>query len=204
MISQLLVRELRTAVARNKHEVMSDGGIWLPGAKSEIRVGGVFEHKLNDEPWRVDANLLPTEGLNAMLDIALGALAKQANWYMAPFATATTPINTLTAATFDSAMTEFTNYTEVSRSLWTPAAAAAGVVTNAATPIQITIGSATGTVNTSIHGLGLISASAKEATGGKLMACTLFKDSGGDPRPRLGLVQGDLLGLRYTITLTST
>lgn len=197
MLNTKLMSELRRAVADHAYDVTEDGGLWLPGAKSLITCGGVFEHRLNDGPWHADPNLLPTEGLNAILDIALGAATKQTNWYMAPFATNTAPSSSLTAANFTATQTEFVNYTGT-RALWTPAAAAAGVVTNAATPVSITVGAATGSVNTSIYGLGLISASAQSATTGKLAACALFASA------RTGLVVGDLLGLRYTITLTSS
>lgn len=201
MISKVLERELRRALANHKYEITPQG-VFLPRAKTEILIGGVFEHRLNDGPWEVDPNLLPTEGRNNLLDIALGATAKNAIVVMAPFATNTAPTDALTAANFDSTQTEFTNYTETSRRTWTPAAAASGVVTNAASPVSITIGSATGPTNENIYGLALIAGasgvSVKEATSGKLIACALFA------RARENLQETDVLGLRYTITLTSS
>lgn len=198
MISQALVRDIRKAVRRNRYE-MTPGGVLFPDAK--VQCGGIFEHNLNGGPWKADPNLLPTQGRNAMLDIALGGVAKQSNWYMPPFAANVDPTNSLTAANFAATQTEFTNYTEGARALWTPAAASSGVITNAATLVQITIGAGS---QFDMYGLALISASAKSATTGVLAACTLFKDGDGDPDPRLGLHTGDVLGLRYTITLTST
>ena len=197
MISNTLLRELRKAIASNRYDVTPDG-LWLPGAKSLIQAGGIFETNLNDSGWVIDPNLLPTQGRNALLDIALGSVSKETNWYFAPFATATAPTNSLTAANFAATQTEFTNYDEAARVLWTPGAAANGVISNSATPVSITIGALTGTVNTSIHGLALISASPKGSTNGKLAACTLFATA------RLGLQDDDILGLRYTITLTSS
>jgi hypothetical protein len=201
MISKTLERELRRALENNKYEITAQG-IFLPQAKSEIVAGGVFEHCLNGGPWTADPNLLPTEGRNAMLDIALGATTKLAGFYIVPFATNTAPTDALTAANYDSTQTEFDNYVESSRRTWTPAAAASGVVTNAATPVSITIDDATGPTNVNIYGLGLIGGAAgtatKHATSGKLIACTLFTN------PRLNLQETDILGLRYTITLTSS
>lgn len=201
MISQAVTRDIRRALANRRFEIdEKGGGILFQDAK--LYAGGVFEHSLNQGPWELAPNLMPKQGRNAMLDIALGAVAKQANWYMAPFATNTAPADTLTAANFASVQTEFTNYAGSSRALWTPAAAVDGVTTNTATPVSITIGNG---VQVNMYGLGLISSSAKSATTGLLGACALFMAADNvTPRPRLGLVEGDDLGLRYTITLTST
>ncbi len=200
MVNSKLVGELRRAIANKRYE-KSEGGILFSGSK--LTIGGVFETQLNDGPWVPSPNILPTEGLNALLDITLGAVAKQTNWYMAPFAENVEPTNALTAANFAATQTEFKNYSESARALWTPATAAGGVITNAATSVTITIANG-GTFNQfDMYGLALISASAKGATSGKLAACTFFKDGDGDPAPRLNLVYLDVLGLRYSVTLTS-
>ena len=193
MISEALVRELRKTVRLHRYEE-TGSGFFFPEAKLNIG-GGVFEHRLNDGPWVVDPNLLPTQGRNMLLDIALGDQDKETAWYMAPFATNTAPTSNLTAANFTATQTEFTNYDEATRALWTPDAAANGVKSNAGTPVSITIGNG---AQTAMYGLGLLSASAKSATTGLLAACTLFANA------RTGLQDGDILGLRYTITLTSS
>jgi hypothetical protein len=198
MIAPKVARELRRAIANHRYEE-TPIGILFPQAK--VYAGGLFETRLNGGPWWAHPNLLPTQGLNALLDIALGAVSKETNWYIAPFNANVAPTSTLTAANFTSTQTEFTNYTEATRALWTPASASSGSVNNTASPVSITIGSG---AQNDIYGLALISASAKSATTGKLAACTLLKDSDGDPKPRLDLVEGDELGLRYSISLTSS
>ena len=196
MISNAVARELRRAIEHNRYEE-SAGGILFPD--SGIHVGGLFETALNDGGWEPGVNLLPTQGLNNCLNAFLGGSAfnPEDAWYFAPFATNTAPGLGLTAANFTATQTEFTNYDETTRALWTPAAAAAGVITNAATAVSITVGSATGSTNTSIYGLALLSASAKSATTGVLAACALLATA------RTGLQDGDILGLRYSITLTN-
>lgn len=198
MISNTLVRELRRSIARHKYEFDDQGGLYLPEAKSTITAGGIFGTSLNDGAWQPAPNLLPTQGRNSILDIALGNVAKETNWYFAPFATNTAPTSALTAANFDATQTEFDNYDEVTRALWTPDAASNGVKSNVGTPVSITIGSATGPTNVNIYGLALISSSTKSGTGGRLAACALL------PAARENLQDNDILGLRYTITLTST
>lgn len=200
MVNSRIVKELRRAVANKRYEE-SEGGILFN--QSNLVIGGVFETKLNDGPWIPSPNILPTEGLNAFLDITLGAVAKQTNWYLAPFAENVEPTSALTAANFNSTQTEFRNYAEATRALWTPATAAGGVITNAATPVSITIANGGTFDQFDMYGLALISASAKAATSGKLAACTFFKDSEGNDAPRLNLMYQDVLGLRYVVTLTS-
>ena len=202
MINPKVVAEIRRAVARKQYEIADAGRLYLTAAKAFA--GGVFEHSLNGGPWELAPNLLPTQGRNFILDVALGALAKQAAWYMAPFATNTAPIAGLTAANFAATQGEFKNYTAATRALWTPDASANGVQANTTTGITITIDDGTTFNQFDMYGLGLISSSAKGATTGFLAACALFLDGDGDPRPRMGLVETDVLGLRYTITLTSS
>jgi len=199
MINLSLVRDIRRAASNHRYEVMDSGEILFTDAK--VRAGGVFETCLNHGVWEPSPNLLPKLGRNFIWDVAFGAVAKATNWYMAPFATNTAPTDSLTAANFAATQTEFTNYTQTSRALWTPGAAVDGVVTNTATPVSITIGSG---AQVDMYGLALLSAAAKSATTGVLAACTLFKAADGiTPKPRMGLVEGDDLGLRYTNTLTS-
>ena len=192
MISSKLVRELRRAIERNKFEF--DGGdVVFSGAK--LRGGGVFETNLNNQGWELGPNMLPEQSRNLVLDIAYGAVAKVAAWYIAPFADNVAITDDLTAANFADTQTEFTNYTQPARQVWTPAAAVDGVVTNAAAAASITIG-ATSQLN--IYGLAMLSASPKLSENGSIGAATLL------PNPRLGLVTADILGLRYMITLLST
>lgn len=198
--NQALSRDLRKALSNRKFEV-SDAGVLFPGAR--IVAAGIFETFLNDGPWEPIYNILPYQGLNMLLDVALGASSKETGWWFAGFATATDPSSSTTAANFNTQLTEFTNYSG-GRLQWTPAAAVDGVITNAATPVTLTVGNATGLTNTSLHGWGLLSNGTKLSTSGKCAAAARLKDSNGDPKPKLLLSEGDVIGARYTLTLTST
>lgn len=188
-----VANELRRALRNGHFEPTDDGRIHFNQLK--ILAAGVFEHNLNHGPWAVDRNLLVTEGLNYLLDSALRAQTQLSAWYVAPFAANVTPVAGLTAATFASTQTEFTNYTAAARQAWTLVAAASGVLTNAAAPAYFTVDDG---VQTAIYGFGLLSASAKSSTSGKLVAAAKLATA------RTGLVEDDVIGARYSITLTSS
>lgn len=193
MINPKLVRELQRAIANKRYEE-TPSGILFPTLN--VHAGGLFETSLNGQPWEPGLNMVPTLGLNNCLNAFLGGSGfnPEDAWYFAPFATNTAPTLSLTAANFTATQTEFTNYAEGARQLWTPAAAVGGVITNAATQVTITIGSGG---QTAIYGLALLSASAKSATTGVLAACALLASA------RTGLQVGDILGERYSLTLAN-
>lgn len=137
-------------------------------------------------------NLVSSQGLNHILDVVLGSTSPESTWYLAPFAGNATPASGWTAANFDSNATEFTNYTEAVRQTYSPAAASGGVITNAASQAEITIGSG---AQDTIYGVGLISASGKEATTGVLLAAARLSSA------RTGLLEDDVIALRYQLTI---
>lgn len=184
--------EFLRAIRNHKYEI-AQNGLFFPAAK--VILGGHFEHSLNKGPWIVEPNIVPTEGMNYLLETGLRAGTAASNWYIAPFAANVTPGLTLTAATFTSTTTEFTSYSESTRQAWTPAAAASSIITNTASPATVTINSGG---QTSMYGAGLLSASAKSATTGYLAAAVKFATA------RTGLANGDTMGLKYTITASSS
>lgn len=190
--------EFLRALRNHQYEV-TPSGILFP--RQKIHFGGAFENSLQDRktrewgPWYVDANIVTTEGMNYILAGGLASGSVLTAWYIAPFAANVTPVAGLTAATFTATQTEFTSYAETTRQAWTQAGASGGVISNTASPAVITVNTGG---QTTIYGLGLISASAKSATSGKLFAAALLATA------RTGLQNLDVLGLRYTVTATST
>lgn len=136
-------------------------------------------------------NLVPTEGLNYILEAALRAGTVLPNWFVALFEGNYTPVAGVTAATFPAAATESTAYDEATRVAWVSAAAAAGVVTNAASKAVFTI-NATKT----IYGIAMSSASAKGATTGALVSVAKFAAA-------KSVVATDILNVTSSITMTS-
>lgn len=145
-------------------------------------------------------NIIPTQGLNEILDVAVGAVAKEAAWYVYIFKTNYTPIASNTASNSlgvaglhgecqDADYTPVTN-----RPAYTIVAAAAGVITNAASKAAYTIVPAG---PTTIYGAGICSSQAKTATTGFLLAAKKFDTS-------RSVVTGDVLYVTYQISSTSS
>ncbi len=137
-------------------------------------------------------NLIPTEGLDHILNIAMRNGTPVASWYVALFEGNYTPVAGLTAATFPSAATECTAYDEATRPLWNSAAASNGVITNSANKAVFTM-NATKTV----YGIVMTSANAKSATSGVLTSAVRFAAS-------KNVAATDILNVTSSITLTSS
>ena len=138
-------------------------------------------------------NLMPTEGLNYFLDTSIRNQAQLTAWYIAiTEGVSWTPAITDTALNVVGNSTESTAYTESVRQTYTVVAAAAGVLTNAASPAVFTI-NATKT----IYGGFISSASAKSATTGKISSAALFSSS-------KAVASTDVLSITATITLTTS
>lgn len=186
--------EILRALANRKFEPTADGGILLGAGINAIPMG-VFdvEHRRGgDMLARVaGSNIIPTEGLNHILSSVVAGGSQVLTWYMALFEGNVTPNASLTAATFTATTIECTAYDEATRVAFQEGSPAAGVIDNAANRALFTM-NATKTV----YGGALLSASAKSATTGTLLAAARFAT------PR-NVVAADELSVRYTLTLTS-
>ena len=186
--------EVLRALANRKYEINDEGGILLGSGINAIPMG-VFdvEHRRGgDLIARVaGSNIIPTEGLNHILDVIFHGATQVNPWYIALFEGNVTPGASYTAANFASNATECTAYTESARVVFNEGAAAAGVTDNASNRAVFTM-NATKTV----YGGALLSVSTKSATTGMLAAAARF----GNTR---NVVADDELAVKYTLTLTS-
>lgn len=186
--------EILRALANHKYDITDTGGILLGAGINAIPMGvfDVDHRRGGDLIARVaGSNVIPTEGLNHILSAVVAGGSQVLTWYMALFEGNVTPGASLTAATFTGTTTECTAYDESTRVAFQEGAAAAGVIDNAANRALFTM-NATKTV----YGGALLSASAKSATTGTLLAAARFA------APR-NVVDDDELSVRYTLTLTS-
>lgn len=185
--------EFARAIRNRKYDV-SPAGVLFPEQK--CFVGGVFDtiHRRGGDVLDRDisANILPTEGLNHLLDVLLHGATQVTPWYVAIFEGNYTPVAGLTAATFTASATESTAYDETTRVAYDEAAAADGVTDNSASRAVFTM-NATKT----IYGGALLSSSAKSATTGTLLAAAKFSAS-------RAVVDDDELAIKYSITATSS
>ena len=153
---------------RNFDYEEADDGILFPTAR--VTLAGEYEDYVGVTP-----NILPTESLNHILDVALSDEAKLTTFYLALSGANYTPVATDTGANWTSNATEITSgtegYTEATRVAWAPANPAAGVIDNYASKAAFTIATAS---SLSIYGAALLSASAKGATTGVIISAAKF------------------------------
>lgn len=164
--------------------------------KADIRVGFTYcvEHVRNGVVIDREFvhNLVPTEGINYILEAGFRGGAQLSSWFIALFEGNYTPVAGVTAATFPAAATECTAYDEATRQAWTSAAAAAGVVTNTASKAVFTINA-----DKTIYGLGQTSVSTKSSTSGVLASVARFAT------PKI-VGAGDELRVTSSVTMTSS
>lgn len=163
-------RQLAAALAGHQFEFTDDARIFVP--KHKVMLGGVFTTDKNGGDKSIDPNLVVNEGLVDILVVYFQQGSQRTAFYMAPFSGNVAPANGLTAATFASTQTEFTNYSEASRVPWTPPAAPVTTPTvgNSASVATITVNAD----NQSVWGFGLLTAQAKGAVTGVLVAAAQF------------------------------
>jgi hypothetical protein len=183
------VREVKERKEKGLKGLEIQGKVFL----SHVREGKVIFDEY------VGKNLIPTAGLNHILDVVLGATSKNSTWYVGVFKNNYTPIGTNTAsnslgaaglygecqdADYDSPATN--------RPAFTPAASAAGVITNSASKAEFTFAA-----SITVYGAFLVSSQAKTATTGTLIAAKKFDVS-------RAVVDNDILYVTYEITATSS
>lgn len=150
----------------------------------QVRDGKVIDR------WSIH-NLVPNEGLNAILGVMFSSTSKISSWYIAPFEGNYNPSAGDTAATIVASATESTAYNETSRALYSTAAPSAQSVTNAASKATFTFNAAK-----TLYGVFMSSASAKSAKTGVLMSVSKFDT------PRT-VASGDQLQVTYVFNAAS-
>jgi hypothetical protein len=187
-------REFLGRLRRHDYEV-GPNGILFP--KASVLVFGEYEHDVNGQDVRRDKNLLPTEGLNHLLNVALDDTAALGAFYLALFSGAYTPVAGITAASFAATATELTSntegYSDTTRRLWDPAAASAGAKDNYASKAAFNIETAT---SVTIRGAALLSSNVKGGTAGVLISIARFAVD----RTQF---DGDVFNLGYRVRLQS-
>lgn len=187
-------KEFHDALVNNRYE-QTDEGVFFPAAKVMAR--GLYIHDVNGEDVREDGNLVTDEGLTHLLAVALGASNKIAQWYLALYSGAISPAAGWNAANFAATANEIVSgtegYSEGTRRLFQPGAAAANTIDNTASKAAFTIVTAS---SLTVHGAALVSDSGKGSTSGVLMSATRFST------PRV-LQNTDIYNVGYRVVLTS-
>lgn len=165
-------REFFGAFRRGAYE-KTPSGLYFP--RQRLMIAGHYEFGVAGGPVHRQKNLIVAEGIGAILNVALGATAKYAGFYLAPYSGAINPASNWTAANFTATATEVTStsegFSETTRPQWTPAAASGGTITNNASKAAFTI---VATSSVTFQGAALLTNSARGGTTGVLINAIRF------------------------------
>jgi hypothetical protein len=170
----------------------TESGLQIP--TQELFVGGVYEIYVNGELVEELPNLVTTEGLNYLLEVALAGGSQISNWYVTAYKNAVTPAANWDASNFDSTADEIdaTDVTAATRQPWSNAAVSSAQVDNYASKAEYTVLSAT----LDLNGVAFVSNANYGDVTGKVLSATQF----GATR---SLLQDDVLGIGYRFTAAS-
>lgn len=168
-----LQREVSKALAQGDFQV-TDDGILFP--RQGILAQGEYFGRVNGGTWEKEGdNLITTEGLAHILNVALGATAKPAGYFLALFSGAAAPAANWTAAGFAATANEITSmsegYTAATRPAWTPGTATYGSIDNLTTVASVTIATA---ASLNVTGAALLTNSTRGGTGGVLVSASKY------------------------------
>lgn len=192
MLNQAFRGDVARALASHNFEPTEDGRLYVPVAKAYL--GGVFSHDVNGADSRMDPNLLPDAALIDILAVYFNGGTQRTGFYIAPFNGSSDPSASLTADNFAGTLSEFTDYSENSRQVWTPptGSLSAASIDNSAAVATFSISAA----NSSVTGFAMLTAQPKSSTDGLAVAATKLAS------PRSGLGVTDKLNVQYAFTAT--
>lgn len=194
-------REFARALAAGKWERTDDGGIYFPAQKAIAH--GMYVLSVNGGPDEYVKNMLPTEGLNSLLDVQFNSATQITAWYLALFSGNVSVASTWTAANFAANATEITSttegYTNATRPAFTPfAAASAGSISNmdgsGNGKVVFTFATAS---SVTVRGVAMLSSNVRGGTTGKLSSASRL------PADKV-LANAETLAVGYSIQLSSS
>lgn len=165
--------EVSKALAQGDFQI-TDDGILFP--RQGILAKGEYFGRVNGGEWEKEGdNLITTEGLAHILNVALGAAAKPAGYYLALFSGSASPAANWTAGSFAATANEITSmsegYTAATRPVWTPGVATTGQIDNMTTVASVTIATASAL---NVTGAALLTNSTRGGTGGVLVSASKY------------------------------
>lgn len=189
-----LRQELADDIAAERFDVTANG-TYFP--RQGVLANGEYFGRVNGGAWAKEGdNLIPTEGLAHILNVALGTTAKPAGLYLALFSGATAPAANWGAASFAAVASEIVSqtegYTAATRPVWTPVNTNTGSIDNLASVASLTIATAS---QLNVTGAALLTNSTRGGTTGALVSASLYA------APRV-FQNGDIYELGYRINLT--
>jgi hypothetical protein len=184
-----MIENIKGALKAGRYESTPEG-IYFPAEHALAQ--GVFSVSKRGEAEEFSQNLVVNEGLDYILKAAVGETAGLANWYIALFTGDVSVVATWTAATFTATSTEWTAYDEAARQVWTKSAVVSQGTDSFSTKASFT---SSGNGQT-VRGAAMLSASAKSATSGVLLAASRFTSD-------KSLDTGEILDVGYGLQLSA-
>jgi hypothetical protein len=189
-----LKTELKNMLHAEHYDVL-DAGVYFP--RQGILAHGEYFDRVNQCPWQRTHNLIVTEGLAHLLNVAFGGTAKPAGYYLALFSGAAAPAANWTGSTFASAASEIVSmtegYTSATRPLWTPpSTTATGSIDNMDSVASVTIAT---TSQLNVTGAAMLTGSGRGSTTDKLISAAKYAAA------RV-FQSGDVYDIGYRISLT--
>lgn len=193
MLSPFLASALLSAISTNDYTENQDGSITTGGG---ITAKGEYFDRKNNEEWQRTENLIPTEGLAYILNVALGTTPKPTSYYLALFSAAAQPSANWTAASFASTASEIVSMTEgyssPTRPAWTPTNTNTSSIDNMTSVAKVTMKTAS---TISVQGAAMLTNSTRGGTTGALISASKYAT------PRV-FQDSDTYEIGYRISLT--
>lgn len=181
------------AMAVNDYTNNEDGSITTGQG---VTAKGEYYDRINGGEWTRTENLIPTEGLAHILNVALGTTPKPTSYHLALFSAAAQPAANWTAVSFASTASEIVSMTEgysaATRPTWTPTNTSTGSIDNMAAVAKVTMKTAS---SLTVQGAAMLTTSAKGGTTGALISASKYAS------PRV-FQDGDTYEIGYRISLT--
>ena len=192
-LNPFLASSLLAAVSAKDYTSNDDGSITTGQG---ITAKGEYYDRINGGEWTRTENLIPTEGLAHILNVALGTTPKPASYHLALFSAAAQPAANWTAASFASTASEIVSMTEgysaATRPTWTPAKTSTNSIDNMAAVAKVTMKTAS---SLTVQGAAMLTSSSKGGTTGALISASKYAS------PRV-FQDGDTYEIGYRISLT--
>ena len=188
------LRQELAAELRAERFDLTPEGVYFP--RQSVLAAGEYFDRVNGGEWARTPNLVVNEGMAHILNVALGATAKPAGYFLALFNGAATPQANWTAAGFAAAAGEIVSmtegYTSTTRPAWTPGVAATNSIDNMAAVATVTIAT-TGQIN--VTGAAMLTSSVRGGTTGVLVSATRYA-------AERTFQNGDTYDIGYRLSLT--
>lgn len=188
------LRQELAAELRAERFDLTPEGVYFP--RQSVLAAGEYFDRVNGGEWARTPNLVVNEGMAHILNVALGATAKPAGYFLALFNGAATPQANWTAAGFAATAGEVVSmsegYTSPTRPAWTPGVAATNSIDNMAAVATVTI-AATSQIN--VTGAAMLTSSMRGATTGVLVSATRYA-------AERTFQNGDTYDIGYRLSLT--